>query len=192
MTSSSGKLPKKILSYKSGRKRKKKEYAETKISATEVGGNMRIAIGSDHAGFQLKKQLKVFLKDLGVIVQDCGVDTEDSADYPDIAVLVAENIAQGDCERGILICGTGIGMAMTANKIPGIRAALCHDLFTAQAAREHNDANILVLGGRVLDSRLASEIVKVWLQAEFAGGRHARRLEKIRLLETRYCCREEK
>jgi ribose 5-phosphate isomerase B len=151
---------------------------------------VRIAIGSDHAGFELK----------GIIIQrfstsereftDFGANSPQSVDYPDIAAVVAEAVARGDCDRGILICGTGIGMAMAANKVPGIRAALCHDLFTAKASREHNDANILTLGERVLQPDAACAIVDAWLQARFAGGRHTRRVQKIMELEQKYCTKK--
>jgi ribose 5-phosphate isomerase B len=152
---------------------------------------VRVAIGSDHAGFQLKEEIKRFLHNSHVDCGDFGVSSTEPADYPDIAEMVAEAVAQGKFDCGILVCGTGIGMAIAANKVPGIRAALCHDLFTARAAKEHNDANILALGGRVLNPQLACEIVETWLNAHFAGERHARRLEKIRSLEARYCCNGE-
>ncbi|NPV28748.1 MAG: ribose 5-phosphate isomerase B [Firmicutes bacterium] len=151
---------------------------------------MHIAIGSDHAGFQLKERVKEYLVSRQVEFTDFGVENPEPVDYPDIARVVAEAVASGACDQGILICGTGIGMTIAANKVPGIRAALCQDPFTARAAREHNDANILALGERVLGPGLACEIVEAWLQARFAGGRHARRLAKIRLLEEKYCCGE--
>ncbi len=151
---------------------------------------MRVAIGSDHAGFHLKESVKEYLASRQVEFTDFGVDQPESADYPDIARVVAEAVACGDYERGILICGTGIGMAIAANKVPGIRAALCQDPFTARVAREHNDANIVTLGERVLEPGLAREIIETWLQARFGGGRHARRLAKIELLEKKYSCGE--
>jgi ribose 5-phosphate isomerase B len=149
---------------------------------------MRIAIGSDHAGFRLKNIIKERCAAAGREFLDFGVDRPQPVDYPDIATTVAEAVARGECDQGILVCGTGIGMMIAANKVPGIRAALCHDLFTARAAREHNDANVLTLGERVLQPELACDIVTAWLQARFAGGRHARRLEKIRELEQKYSC----
>jgi ribose 5-phosphate isomerase B len=147
---------------------------------------MRIAIGSDHAGFKLKGIIKQRFSSLAREFADFGVNTPQPVDYPDIAAAVGEAVARGDCDQGILVCGTGIGMAIAANKVPGIRAALCHDVFTANAAREHNDANILTLGERVLQPEMACSIVDAWLQARFAGGRHARRLEKIVELEKKY------
>jgi ribose 5-phosphate isomerase B len=147
---------------------------------------MRIAIGSDHAGFKLKAIIEQRFNTSVREFTDFGVNTPQSVDYPDIAAAVGEAVARGDFDLGILICGTGIGMAIAANKVPGIRAALCHDVFTATAAREHNNANILTLGERVLQPDLACEIVDAWLQACFVGGRHARRLEKIRELEKKY------
>ncbi|MDH7576639.1 MAG: ribose 5-phosphate isomerase B [Bacillota bacterium] len=149
---------------------------------------MQVAIGSDHAGFHLKERVKEYLTSRQIEFRDFGVDRPDPADYPDIARVVAEAVATGECDRGVLICGTGIGMVIAANKVPGIRAALCQDSFTARAAREHNDVNILTLGERVLGPGLACEIIETWLQAQFAGGRHARRLAKIRLMEEKYCC----
>lgn len=149
---------------------------------------MRIAIGSDHAGFSLKGIIKQRFSAPDREFADFGVNTPESVDYPDIAAAVAEAVARGDYDQGILVCGTGIGMAITANKVPGIRAALCHDIFTAKAAREHNDANVLTLGERVLQPEVACDIVAAWLQAKFAGGRHARRLVKIRELEKKYSC----
>ncbi len=140
---------------------------------------MRIAIGSDHAGFDLKEAVKGFLSETGHNVEDFGCRDTSSVDYPDFAFAVADAVAQGRCERGILICGSGIGMSMTANKVPGIRAALCRDVSSAELSRQHNDANILCLGGRVTGEELAREIVSAYLTAGFEGGRHARRLEKM-------------
>jgi ribose 5-phosphate isomerase B len=148
---------------------------------------MRIAIGNDHAGLKLKEIIKQRFSAPDREFIDFGANAPQPAvDYPDIAAAVGEAVARGDYDQGILICGTGIGMAIAANKVPGIRAALCHDLFTAKAAREHNDANILTLGERVLQQDVACDIVDAWLQARFAGGRHTRRLEKIRELEQKY------
>ncbi|MGB9791373.1 MAG: ribose 5-phosphate isomerase B [Thermacetogeniaceae bacterium] len=148
---------------------------------------MRIAIGSDHAGYRLKEEVKKRFSSQQIEFSDFGVNCDEPADYPDIAEPVAEAVARGEADLGILICGTGIGMTIAANKVPGIRAALCHDLFTARAAREHNDANILTLGERVIDPELACQIVSEWLRADFQGGRHARRLAKIRALEEKHC-----
>jgi len=144
---------------------------------------MRIAIGSDHAGFKLKQTLKSLLSEMGHTYEDFGCYDTGSVDYPDIAYKVAEAVAQGDFEQGILICSTGIGMSMVANKVPGIRAALCHDTFSARRAREHNDANILCLGEWVIGEGLLREIVTTYLSSEFVGGRHARRLDKMHARE---------
>ena len=141
---------------------------------------MRIVTGADHAGWELKEAINRLLKELNHRVQDLGTFDETSVDYPDFGIKVASAVAGGKADRGILVCGTGIGMSMVANKHPGIRAALCHDLYTARLSREHNDANILVLGGRVIGKGLALETVRVWLETEFLGGRHSVRLEKIK------------
>jgi ribose 5-phosphate isomerase B len=146
----------------------------------------RIALGADHAGFELKEALKHWLIDRGYQVLDFGAHTTDSVDYPDYAAQVAEAVAAQKVERGVLVCGTGIGMAMTANKVPGVRAALCGDLYTARMSREHNDANVLTLGGRLMEAEAALEILHVWLAAEFTGGRHSRRLEKLGQIERRW------
>lgn len=146
---------------------------------------MRIALGSDHAGFQLKEDLRAYLAGQKIDVLDLGTHSEDSVDYPDLAVKVAEKVARGEVERGLLICGTGIGMSIVANRFAGVRAALCHDLYTARVSREHNNANILALGGRLIGKGLAREILKVWLETEFQGGRHERRLDKIAALEAK-------
>jgi ribose 5-phosphate isomerase B len=144
---------------------------------------MQIGLACDHAGFELKEELKAFLKSLGVKALDMGTFNEESVDYPDFGVLVTEKVSRGELEKGILICGTGIGMAMVANKFPRIRAAVANDLYSSRCSREHNDANILIIGGRIVGKDLAKEIVKVWLETPFAGGRHKRRLEKIETLE---------
>jgi len=144
---------------------------------------MQIGLACDHGGFELKEELKAFLKMLGVEPIDMGTFNEDSVDYPDFGVLVAEKVSRGELEKGILICGTGIGMSMVANKFPRIRAALVNDLYSSRCSREHNDANILIIGGRIVGKELAKEIVKVWLETPFAGGRHKKRLEKIEALE---------
>lgn len=144
---------------------------------------MKIALGSDHGGYVLKEEVKKWLEEHGWAFEDFGTNTKESCDYPDIAREVAWAVARGQYDRGILICGTGIGVAIAANKVPGIRAALCHDTFSARASREHNDANILTLGERVIGRGLALEIVRVWLAGSFAGGRHQKRIEKISELE---------
>jgi ribose 5-phosphate isomerase B len=139
----------------------------------------RVALASDHAGFQLKEFVKEHLAGRGVTSLDLGTDTTQSVDYPDYARKVCEKILAGGAEKGILICGTGLGMSMMANRYKGIRGALCHDHFTALAARSHNDANVLILGGRILGTDLAREIVDTWLDTPFEGGRHVRRTAKF-------------
>lgn len=147
---------------------------------------MKIALGSDHGGYQLKENLKECLMELNVEYVDFGCENEKSVDYPDIGFKVAIEVKSGKYDRGILICGTGIGMSVVANKVRGIRAALCHNEFTARCAREHNDANILVLGGKVIGSGLAKEIVKVWLNTKFSQKeRHINRLTKIKQEENK-------
>ena len=144
---------------------------------------MKVALGSDHGGLQLKEEIKNYLDQKGVEYKDFGTDSSDSCDYPDIALPVAQAIKNGEYNRGILVCGTGIGIGIAANKIPGIRAALCHDTFSARASREHNDANILTLGERVIGKGLAIDIVDIWLNTEFSGGRHQARVDKIAGIE---------
>ncbi|MEK6530282.1 MAG: ribose 5-phosphate isomerase B [candidate division NC10 bacterium] len=147
---------------------------------------MVIALGADHAGWELKEALKAWLIETGHQILDFGTHSPESVDYPDYALQVAESVASGKAERGLLVCGTGIGMAMTANKVPGIRAALCSDPFMARMSREHNDANILTLSGRLMDKELGLEILRMWLCTKFAGGRHERRLGKIAQIERRF------
>lgn len=138
---------------------------------------MTIAIGSDHGGLELKQAIAEHLKETGVEFRDFGVFTCESANYPEIAVRVAEAVSRGEFEKGLLFCGTGVGIAIAANKVKGIRAANCHDVFSAQMSREHNNANILTMGGRVIGAGLAALIVDVWLKTEFSGGeRHNRRI----------------
>lgn len=144
---------------------------------------MKIAIGSDHAGFGLKEDVLALLKGTGSEVIDCGTNTTASVDYPDFGEKVSRMVSAGEVDRGILICGTGIGMSMVANKFPNVRAALCNDLFSAKMSRLHNDANILVLGGRIIGKDLAAEIVRTWLDTAFEGDRHMRRLQKIKKIE---------
>ena len=138
-----------------------------------------IIIGSDHAAYQMKETIKSYLVSEGFTVEDTGPMGVDSVDYPDFGIKVASTISSGKYKRGILMCGTGLGMSMVANRFPGVRAALCGDIFPAVMSRQHNDANILVLGGRVVGDVLAKEIVKTWLQTEFEGGRHQHRLDKF-------------
>ncbi len=146
-----------------------------------------IIIGSDHGGVVLKTALKSYLNRRGYKVTDAGTNGDASVDYPDFGQKVAESVIAGEVELGILICGTGIGMSIAANKIPGIRAALVTDVFMARMAKEHNNANVLVLGGRVLDEQKACDLVGAWLDATFEGGRHQARLDKITALEKKYC-----
>ncbi len=143
----------------------------------------RIAIGCDHRGFGLKKSTISFLQNEGYSYHDFGCYSTEPVDYPDIAQKVGEAVASGNFDQGILICSTGIGMCIAANKIKGVRAAMCHNVFAAQRARQHNDANVLCLGGEDVDTGLALEIVKTFLTTDFEGGRHARRVNKIRALE---------
>jgi len=140
---------------------------------------VRIAMGSDHAGFPLKEELKVFLAEQGHVVLDLGTDSAEPVDYPDICAAAARSVVDGRADRAILLGGSGQGEQIVANKVHGVRAALCNDLYTARLSREHNDANVLTMGGRIVASTLAKEIVRVWLAAPFEGGRHARRVEKI-------------
>jgi len=144
---------------------------------------MDIGLACDHGGFELKEELKAFLKSSGLEAIDFGTFDETSVDYPDFGILLAQKVSKGELKRGILICGTGIGMSIVANKFPGVRAALVNDLYSARCSREHNDSNILVIGGRVVGKELAKEIARVWLNTSFAGGRHQKRLEKIEALE---------
>ncbi len=138
---------------------------------------MKIVVGSDHGGYAVKEAMKEFLQKLGHEVTDVGTDSDSSVDYPDYAERVARAVSSGEFERGLLCCGTGIGMSMTANKVPGIRAAVCHNAYTAEMSRRHNDANVLCLGGRVLSVEEAQEILRVWMEASFDGKRHERRVE---------------
>lgn len=142
-----------------------------------------IAIGSDHGGYELKEHVKKHLEEKGIEVKDFGVFSEESVDYPDCARPVCEAVLNGEAERGILFCGTGIGISMAANKFNGIRAALCSDVFSAKMAKEHNNANVICLGGRVIGEELAYMIVDTWLNAEHLGGRHSYRVAKIHELE---------
>jgi ribose 5-phosphate isomerase B len=146
---------------------------------------MTIAIGSDHAGVELKKELLSLFNKLQIQFVDFGTDSPESVDYPDFGEKVSEAVSSGKMERGLLICGTGIGMSIVANKFPGVRASLCNDLFTAKMSRMHNDANILVIGGRIVGKDLAKEIVRTWVSTPFEGDRHQRRLDKISRIEER-------
>jgi ribose 5-phosphate isomerase B len=146
---------------------------------------MTIAIGCDHAGIELKKEIISLLHELRLECIDYGTDGPQSVDYPDFGEKVSKDVSDKKISRGILICGTGIGMSIVANKFPGVRASLCNELFTAKMSRLHNDANILVLGGRIVGKDLAKEIVKTWISTPFEGERHAKRLDKISHIEGR-------
>jgi ribose 5-phosphate isomerase B len=138
-----------------------------------------IIIGSDHAGFPVKETVKRYVAELGYTVTDAGTDSPANVDYPDVGAIVAQRVSTGEFDRGILICGSGVGMSIVANRFPGVRAALCLDEETARMSRLHNDANILVLAGRRTDEEAAKSITRLWLNTEFEGGRHQRRLDKI-------------
>lgn len=145
---------------------------------------MRIALGADHAGYELKDKIKEYLGTRGFEVHDEGTVSSNSVDYPDFAAAVARDVAEGRAERGILVCGSGIGMAISANKVPGVRAANITSEYEAQMSREHNDLNVLALGARILDEEKAVKIVDIWLNTQFAGGRHQKRVDKIAALDT--------
>ena len=145
--------------------------------AERESGSLRVAVGSDHGGFRLKAAIVTRLRQQGYEVEDMGTDSGASVDYPEFARAVCRAVAAGACDRGILVCGTGIGMSMVANREPAIRAALCHDAYTARMSREHNDANVLCLGERVLGEGVALDLVEIWLATPFAGGRHLRRIQ---------------
>jgi ribose 5-phosphate isomerase B len=151
-----------------------------------AAGSKAVALGADHGGFPLKESLKAYLRQLGHEVIDCGTTSAEAVDYPDFALAVGELVGQGRAARGILVDGAGIGSCMTANKVPGVRAALCYDQSTAVNSREHNDANVLTLGAGLIGEALARQIVKTWLETPFAGGRHARRVDKIMQTERRF------
>jgi ribose 5-phosphate isomerase B len=147
---------------------------------------MRIALGCDEAGLPLMDVVRAYLKEKGIETLDFGVFNTNPVDYPDIAVTASEAVASGSCDRGVLICGTGIGMCITANKIPGVRAALCHDTYSAERARKSNDAQVLTMGARVIGPELAKSILDAWLASEFAGGRSTAKVEKMKQVDHRY------
>jgi ribose 5-phosphate isomerase B len=155
-------------------------------ASKQATSEKRVAIGADHGGYQLKNELIDYLQSLGFHVVDCGTDSGESVDYPDFAFAVAEMIANRSAWRGIIIDGAGIGSCMAANKVPGVRAAMCYDQASAVNSREHNDANVLTLGAGLLGTNLARQIVKTWLETGFGGGRHARRVDKITQIEDRF------
>ncbi|MEN6450991.1 MAG: ribose 5-phosphate isomerase B [Thermoguttaceae bacterium] len=144
---------------------------------------MRVAIGTDHRGFALRPKIVELVRQMGHEAIDVGTFSPEAVDYPDIAADVAGRVSRGDADRGILVCGTGLGMCIAANKVPGIRAAACHDDITAEASRRHNDANVLCLSGDLLGERLIDRMIEIWLSTPFEGGRHARRVDKIRQME---------
>ena len=148
---------------------------------------MKIALACDHGGYRLKEVIKSYLEELGIEYVDYGTYSEESVDYPDFAFKAAKGIVNGEADRGIFICGTGIGISIAANKVRGIRAALCYNVYAAEMSRRHNDANVLCLGGRVLGEELAKRIVKAWLETPFEGGRHERRINKIHRIEENEC-----
>ncbi len=156
-----------------------------RMPAPSAGGKA-VAIGADHGGFKMKESLKGYLRELGQEVIDCGTNSTEAVDYPDFALAVAELVSQGRATRGILVDGAGIGSCMAANKVPGVRAAMCYDQSTALNSREHNDANVLTLGAGLIGEALARQIAKTWLETPFGGGRHARRVEKIMQIERRF------
>jgi ribose 5-phosphate isomerase B len=146
---------------------------------------MKVAIGSDHAGYQVKEAVKLILDEMGLDYYDFGTYSAESVDYPDFASKVAEEVAAGRSERGLLICGSGIGMSIVANRFPGVRAAVCHSVETSRLSREHNDANVLAIGARTTPMKTIGEIVRVFFDTVFTGGRHASRLEKVKELDNR-------
>jgi ribose 5-phosphate isomerase B len=163
---------------------------ESEPSTREVARSAEVAVGADHGGFRLKEKLVAHLRDQGFAVVDCGTSSHESVDYPDFAHAVATRVADGSCECGIVIDGAGIGSSITANKVPGVRAALCYDISSARNSREHNHANVLTLGASLIGEGLARQIVDTWLQTPWGPGRHARRVEKIDEVERRYASRK--
>ena len=157
-----------------------------KQSSNGKTGQKIVAIGTDHGGFEMKEALKKYLDQLGYTVIDCGTNSKDSVDYPDFAYEVARLVSEGKAWRGIVIDGAGIGSCMAANKVPGVRAAMCYDYATAVNSREHNNANVLTLGAGLIGGNLAQQIVKTWLETEFGGGRHAKRVDKIMAIENKF------
>ena len=161
------------------------EVPEDQISAV-ASPEMTLALGADHGGFHLKEVLRPIIESLGLSVRDVGVHEAQTADYPDIAHKVAQLVAQGAATRGVIVDGAGIGSCMAANKVPGVRAALCYDKASARNSREHNDSNILTLGGRLLTENQAEDVLRTWLATPFGGGRHRARVQKIAEIERQY------
>jgi ribose 5-phosphate isomerase B len=160
-------------------------YTAATISSANVGSKL-IVIGSDHGGFQTKEMLKKYLAEIGYRTLDIGTNSEDACDYPDYAYAVARVVAKGEAWRGIMIDATGVASSIVCNKVPGVRAAACFNEFVAKSSREHNDANVLTLGAKVLGTELIKSIVKVWLETWFGGGRHKKRVDKISDVERRF------
>lgn len=144
---------------------------------------MKIILGADHGGFELKNNIAKWLETQGHQIEDIGTFSNESVDYPDFSLKVAHEVANGNFEKGVLVCGSGVGVMLAANKVKGIRAVQCHDTVVARLSREHNDANIITMGGRFIAKELAYEIISVWLNTEFLNGRHSKRIEKITLIE---------
>jgi ribose 5-phosphate isomerase B len=147
---------------------------------------MRIALGCDEAGLPLLDVLRGYLQEKNIPVKDFGVHSTEPVDYPDIALVASESVASGECDRAILVCGTGIGMSITANKVPGVRAALCHDTYSAERARKSNDAQVITMGARVIGTELAKKIIEVWLESDFDGGRSAPKVAKMNAVDERF------
>jgi ribose 5-phosphate isomerase B len=160
--------------------------AEEAPAKGQRDGRRVVALGADHGGYELKEHLKAYLRDWGYVVLDLGTDSPAAVDYPDLAEAVANAVARGEAWRGVVMDSAGIGSAIAANKVPGVRAALCYDRATARNSREHNDANLLSLGARMIQAEAAREILAIWLETPFAGGRHERRVDKIRAIEERH------
>ncbi|MDL1892955.1 ribose 5-phosphate isomerase B [Sphingobacteriales bacterium CHB3] len=169
----------------SGQSAKLPETAHAASGSSPSKGAI-VAFGSDHGGFQLKEQLKKYAEGLGYKVLDVGTSNEEPCDYPDFAYAVAKSVSTGEAWRGVMIDGAGIGSCVVANKVPGVKAACCHNEFVARNAREHNDTNVLTLGSRVVGSEVCKEILKIWLETWFSGGRHKQRVEKIDEVEKRF------
>ena len=161
-------------------------FEEPKAAAGEAVPARIVAIGADHGGFDLKEQLKGYLREWGYTVLDLGTSSREAVDYPDFAEAIANAVVRGEAWRGVVVDSAGIGSSIAANKVPGARAALCYDRATARNSREHNDANLLSLGARLMPAEVAREILAVWLETPFAGGRHQRRVDKIRAIEERH------
>jgi ribose 5-phosphate isomerase B len=159
---------------------------QSSVPATHKKENVVVALGSDHGGFALKEILKQFIQTFGYTVIDAGTNSEEACDYPDFAFAVAKLVTSGTATRGIMIDSVGVASAMAANKVKGVRAACCSDEFTARSSREHNNANVLTLGGKVIGSEAAKAIVKLWLETEYAGGRHQKRIDKIHDIEQQF------